>query len=488
VQLTVDGLDDIPFKQNATIRVSVNIQPASPRTESLPTNRFVGSILVMLGRGAKALTLMKPQERNYWLDTIAMPLGTHGDLPDRVDVAIVGAGFTGLSAARALAKHGVAVAVLETNTVGWGASSRNGGMVLTGLKLGIESLVKRYGMELARQMYAASLASIDMVEQIVKQEQIECNFSRCGHLEVACKQSHFDTYARSVHMIAREFSHQLRILRKEDLQAEIGSEIYFGGIVDEQSAGLNPARYAAGLAAAALREGACIYEGTRVQSIESLASRGEAGFRLRTSRGLLCARDAFVATSGYTSSATPFLHKKVIPVGSFIIVTEPLPDSLAQELSPRNRMIYDSKHYLYYYRLTPDNRLLFGGRAAFFPETRSTVRKSAEILQRGMIEVYPQLRNAAVEYVWGGTLDFCFDTMPHAGRLEGMYYSLGYAGHGVALATYLGAQIAAEIMGAPSYNPYEKIRFPGAPLGLYNGRPWFLPLAGAYYKVLDWIS
>jgi glycine/D-amino acid oxidase-like deaminating enzyme len=151
-------------------------------------------------------------------------------------------------------------------------------------------------------------------------------------------------------------------------------------------------------------------------------------------------------------------------------------------------MIYDSRHYLHYYRLTPDNRMLFGGRAAFFPETDSTIRKSAEILRRDMIEVFPQLRDIAVEYVWGGTLDFCFDTMPHAGRLDGMYYAVGYAGHGVAMATYLGTHIAFQILGEPADNPYEGIPFPGAPFRLYSGRPWFLPLAGMYYKVLDWVS
>jgi glycine/D-amino acid oxidase-like deaminating enzyme len=151
-------------------------------------------------------------------------------------------------------------------------------------------------------------------------------------------------------------------------------------------------------------------------------------------------------------------------------------------------MIFDSKHYLYYYRLTPDNRMLFGGRAAFFPETNNTIRRSAEILRRGMIGVYPQLRDVRVEYAWGGTLDFCFDTMPHAGRMDGMYYAVGYAGHGVAMATYLGTKIAEQISGGPEENPYAKVPFPGAPLGLYNGRPWFLPFAGVYYKILDWIS
>jgi glycine/D-amino acid oxidase-like deaminating enzyme len=151
-------------------------------------------------------------------------------------------------------------------------------------------------------------------------------------------------------------------------------------------------------------------------------------------------------------------------------------------------MIYDSKHYLHYYRLTPDNRMLFGGRAAFFPETKNTVGRSAQILRRDMVKVFPQLRDTPVEYAWGGTLDFCFDTMPHAGDLDGVHYALGYAGHGVAMATYLGTKMAGRLCGNKEEIPYSTIPFPGAPLGLYDGRPWFLPFAGAYYKVLDWIS
>jgi glycine/D-amino acid oxidase-like deaminating enzyme len=429
-----------------------------------------------------------PKEFNYWLTTVQMPTAPALPLPEAADVAIIGAGFTGLAAALSLAKRGAKVVVLESETIGWGASSRNGGMVLSGLKLGVNKLISMYGRELTRRMYAASLETVGVVERIVKEENIDCDFARTGHLEVACKQTHFDDYARQVEVIAREFGHPLRVVPRDQLRGEIGSNIYYGGMVDEISVGLNPARYVAGLGVAAMRAGAQICEGTRLQSMQRESRDAAPGFKLTTTRGSFWARNVLVGTSGYTGTATPALRKKIIPIGSFIITTEVLPDALARELSPRNRQIYDSKNYLYYYRLTPDNRMLFGGRAAFFPETDQTIRKSAEILRLGMIDVYPQLRDTKVEYVWGGTLDFCFDIMPHAGQIDGVYFALGYAGHGVAMATYQGQKMAEWIAEGKTDNPFAEIPFPGAPLGLYNGKPWFLPFAGAYYKVLDWVS
>ena len=432
---------------------------------------------------------MTIKEKNYWLDTVtAPPAQSARELPDSVDVAVVGGGFCGLSAARTLAKRGVNVAVFEAETFGWGASSRNGGMVLTGMKLPAPTLIKRYGIDAARKMYAASLDSIDCVERIVHDEKIYCNFSRCGHLEVACKRSHFDGYEESATLASREFHHELRIIPKSELRGEVGSDIYFGGMVDETSAGLNPARYVAGLALAARRAGACLHDHTRVSSIEQQTSNGARQFRVQTSNGTVAAREVILASGAYTTEATPALRKKIVPIGSYIIATKVLPAGLARELSPRNRMIYDSKHFLHYYRLTPDNRMLFGGRAAFFPETESTVRQSAEILRRGMIGVYPQLRDAKVEFVWGGTLDFTLDVMPHAGTLDGMYFAAGFAGHGVAAATWFGAQLAAQICGDPASTPFDAINFPAAPFGLRSGNTWALPLAGAWYRLLDFFT
>ncbi|MBI1855307.1 MAG: FAD-binding oxidoreductase [Chloroflexi bacterium] len=421
----------------------------------------------------------------YWHETVDMPSNKDAaPLPEQVDVAVIGGGYTGLSAARTLAQHGARVAVLEAETIGWGASSRNGGMALTGLKMPMQTVIKNYGRDLARRLFQCSLDSIDTVEQIVKEEKIDCGFARTGHLLAANKPKNFDALKAEVEFMEKEFNHNVKLVSPKDLKSEIGSEIYHGALVDEISGGLNPAQYVAGLARAAERAGATQHARARVNRLE----QGTNGFTVETERGKVNAKNIFAATSGYTGNVVKKLQKKIIPIGSFIIATEKLSDELAHELSPKNRMIFDYKHYLNYFRLW-DNRLIFGGRAAFFPENENTTKQSAEILQREMIQVYPQLKEAKIEYVWGGTLDFAFDMMTHVGEADGIYYSLGYAGHGVAMATHLGKTVAeAMLNGNIKEHPFAAFPFPSAPLGLYNGRPLFLSLAGMWHKILDWIE
>jgi glycine/D-amino acid oxidase-like deaminating enzyme len=424
-------------------------------------------------------------ESIYWHQTAAMPGDTAlAPLPESVDVAVIGGGYTGLSAARTLARRGVSVAVLETHTIGWGASSRNGGMVLTGLKLPMQQIVRRHGLELAKRMFQASLDSIDAVERLVDEERIDCGFARSGHLLVANRPSHYGALEQEAEFMARQFGHAVHLVSRTGLEAEIGSQIYHGALVDARSGGLNPAQYVAGLARAAETAGAVLCARARVHRLE----RSATGFRLETERGPVRARQVLAATSGYTGPVTPHLQRRIVPVGSFIIATEPLPAPLAAQISPRGRMIFDSRHYLNYYRLW-DSRLIFGGRAAFFPENSATVRQSAEILRREMIGIFPQLGAVRVEHAWGGTLDFAFDLQAHVGELNGVFFALGYAGHGVAMATYLG-QTLAECMlsGGLEQHPFAALPFPRAPLGAYDGRPWFLPLAGLWYRLLDLVE
>jgi len=426
-----------------------------------------------------------PKQHIYWHTTAQMPDNKSlAPLPERVDAAVIGGGYTGLSAARTLAKHGADVAVLEAKAIGWGASSRNGGMVLTGLKPGMQTVMKKYGREIAKRLFQCSLDSIDTVEEIIKEENINCGFARYGHLLTANKPKHYEALKEEAEFMEKEFDHSVHLIPRGEQHSEIGTDLYHGALLDECSGGLNPAQYVTGLAAAAERAGAALHAKAHVRRL----ARHTDGFLLETERGSLHAGSVLVGTSGYTGSVTPRLQRKIIPVGSFIIATERLPEALARELIPNGRMIFDYKHYLNYFRLW-DNRLIFGGRAAFFPETSGTVQRSADILRREMVQVYPQLKDVKVEYVWGGTLDFAFDMMTHVGEMDGMYYSLGYAGHGVAMATHLGKTVAeAMLNGNIKEHPFASFPFPSAPLGLYNGLPWFLPLAGAWQKVLDWVE
>ncbi|MBI5841784.1 MAG: FAD-binding oxidoreductase [Chloroflexi bacterium] len=425
------------------------------------------------------------KQQIYWHTTADMPSDKNlTPIPDRVDIAVIGGGYTGLSAARTLAKQGMKVAVLEAETMGWGASSRNGGMVLSGLKLPMQTIVKRYGRDLAKRLFQASLDSIDTVEQIVKEEKIDCGFARTGHLLAADKPKHFDALKDEVEFMEKEFNHKVHLVSREQQREEIGTDLYHGALVDEVSAGINPAQFVAGLAGAAERAGALTCARARVNKLR----RGEKRFVVETERGTVVAQSVLMATSGYTGNVAKKLQRKIIPIGSFVIATEKLSDVLAHELSPKNRMIFDYKHYLNYFRLW-DNRMIFGGRAAFFPENENTIRQSAEILQREMVTVYPQLKDVAVEYAWGGTLDFAFDMMTHVGEMDGIFYSLGYAGHGVAMGTHLGKTVAEAMMkGNIKEHPFASFDFPGAPLGLYDGRPWFLPFAGMWHKILDWVE
>ena len=404
-------------------------------------------------------------------------------------MAIIGAGLTGLSAALALAKRGARVAVLEARDAGWGASSRNGGMVLSGLKLAPHELVARFGLDEARRLDAVSIAAIDLVERLVREERIDCDFVRCGHLALASKPSHYEELAREAALVTQQFGRSVRPISREKLHEEIGSNVFFGALVDEASASVNPEKLVRGLAQAAQRAGATIHERTPVTHVKRVSDGGAPRFNIATDRGDVRARDVIVATGAYTGLESPWLRRRIIPIGSYIIATEPLTGARALEISPRARMMYDSKRFLHYFRLTPDRRMLFGGRASFVPESERAISQSAQILRRDMIALFPQLRDTQVEFAWGGTVDFTSDMLPHVAVDGGIHYAAGYAGHGVAMATYLGWKIADKIAGdATDEDPLMRLPFPGPPLGVHRVIPGLVPAVGAWYRLLDMVS
>ena len=403
-------------------------------------------------------------------------------VPETADIVVVGAGYTGLAAARQLARAGASVVVVERERIGWGASSRNGGQVLTGLKLDPATLVARYGDARARELFDVSVRAIGDLDALIASESIDCEYARAGHLQAAWKRSHFEAFAVEQALLARVFGHHVDLVPRDGQRREIGTDRYHGVLVDAASRALNPAKYVRGLAAAAARAGATIVEGVRAVRIERAAAR----WQVSTSNGAVDAGDVLFATNGYTNGAAPLLQRRLIPIGSYIIATEPLDDRQADELLPTRRVVFDSKNFLYYFRLSADRRLLFGGRAEFGTPDPATTCRAAAILRDGMLAVFPQLAGVGIEYAWGGNVAFTRDQMPRAGRLDGLYYAGGYCGHGIAMATHLGAEIARRIAGEPIAHPLFDDRFPTIPA--YSGTPWFLPLVGAYYQVKDWLQ
>jgi glycine/D-amino acid oxidase-like deaminating enzyme len=420
----------------------------------------------------------------YWLDTAPQgPDRSRTEVGGQADVAVVGAGLTGLSAALHLARNGATVQVLERETVGWGASGRNGGMATTGMSIGYGEAADRYGFAAATAYFQAYDDAIDTVEKLVGEEGIDCDFARSGKLTLAAKPAHFEGLRKSRDLMAERLGRETHLVSRSQLHSEIGSDFYHGGLVDPKGAGLHVGKFVKGLAESAARVGVTIHEKAPVEEFRRLdGTRHE----LVTPRGVVRADRVLVATSGYTGRPFRWQQVRIAPVGSFIVVTEPLGKEVCDELMPTRRMASDTKNLLYYFRITPDHRLLFGGRARFAMSNPQSDEKSGRILREAMITVFPQLANTRVDYCWGGLVDMSLDRMVHAGQQDGLFYSMGYSGHGVQMATHMGKQMAECMNGALDANPWRDLSFKRIPG--HFGPPWFLPFAGGFYKFKDMIK
>ncbi|HSF18082.1 MAG TPA: FAD-binding oxidoreductase [Vicinamibacteria bacterium] len=418
----------------------------------------------------------------FWRTDYPRPndLPVASELPERVDVAVVGSGYTGLNAARVLGRSGASVSVLERETIGWGASSRNGGMATTGLKRSTQAIFETYGSKRGHEFWRASLQAIDLLEEIVRSESIDCDWRRTGHICLAYKPSHFEGMRKSVGWFRDELGHEVKALSPADLPSEIGSRVFHGGILDEYSGGLQPAKYVYGLARVVARLGVRLHE----RVVISRVARRPEGFEIDTNQGVLRAGEVLIATNGYTDELVLALKRRIFPVGSYIIVTEPLARDVQSELVPKGRMLYDSKNFLNYFRLTPDGRMLWGGRNDL--STDLDLDRSAEILRCQLVHAFPQLRDVPLTHSWTGKLGITFDLMPHIGRVEGIHYAMGYGGHGLAVATYLGTEVGKLLAGQITTSPFAEISHPTR--FFYRGEPWFIPLAARYYRFADWIS
>lgn len=424
---------------------------------------------------------------SYWTQSAPAFTPLRRELPAQVDVAIVGGGFTGLSAALALARRGASVAVLEAgDRVAAEASGRNGGHVNNGLAVDYAEVAARVGVDTARGWYQAYDAAVDTVARLVREEAIDCDFMRHGKLKLATRPQQMAALQRSAdRLIADGVDTDVEVLAAAAVNAEVQSERFHGGLLYKRSGQMHMGRFANGLAAAAERHGAQIHTGAAVQRLERISGRGQS-HRLQTARGSLTANQVLLATGasrhgGYGSFG--WLRRRIVPIGSFIVVTEPLGAERAAALLAKRRTYTTVANIHHYFRLTPDHRLVFGGRARFAISSPQSDAASGEVLRAAMAETFPQLGQVRIDYCWGGLVDMTQDRLPHAGEREGLFYAMGYSGHGTQMSVHMGERMAAVMAGNEGANPWRGRDWPAIPG--HFGPPWFLPAVGLYYRLKD---
>lgn len=414
----------------------------------------------------------------YWWDDVPRPTLPDTPLPATVDVAVIGAGYTGLHAALQTARGGRSTLVLDAEEAGWGCSTRNGGQVSTSIKPGFELLAKRHGSTRAFEILQEGQRSLSWIADFVEREQIECDFARVGRFHAAHNAAQYEALAARVERQPKGLEVAAHMVPRAEQRRELGSDAYWGGAVYEQHCSVHPARYHQGLLERAMAAGARVAARCAVTRIEKQDSL----FRVVTAKGAVLAHDIVIATNGYTGALTPWLQRRVIPIGSYMIATDPLPDGMMDRLIPTNRIVSDTRKVVYYYRASPDRRrVLFGGRVS---HQETDPRISGPMLHADMVKVFPELANVGISHSWCGFVAYTFDELMHVGRHDGMHYAMGYCGAGVGTASYFGMRIGQQVLGlTEGRTALDGMAFQTRPF--YRGNPWFLAPSVRFYQWRD---
>ena len=414
----------------------------------------------------------------YWWDGVAPADPGAARPPASADVAVVGSGYTGLNAALVIARAGRQCIVLDAEDAGWGCSSRNGGQIGTSIKPDLAELSRAHGGDKALAILKEGPAALAWIGDFVRAEKIDCNFKVAGRVHAAHRPSHYEQLARELGQTPKGLEDNAYMVPRAEQHGELGSDAYHGGAVYPRHASLDPARYHRDLLARIIASGAQVVPRCKVTGIE----RDGGGFRLATPNGALRCHDVLVATNGYTGAATPWQRRRVIPIGSYIIATEPLSSDLMDRLMPRGRVVSDSRKVVYYYRASPDRRrILFGGRVS---AKETDPRRSAPKLHGELARILPELSRTRISHSWMGFIAYTFDTLAHLGRHDGIHYAMGYCGSGVAMASYLGQRIGQQLLGLDEGRTgFDGLAFKTRPL--YFGAPWFLPAVVGYHRWRD---
>jgi gamma-glutamylputrescine oxidase len=401
------------------------------------------------------------------------------DGPLKVDVCVIGAGLTGISTALNLAERGYSVAVLEASKVGWAASGRNGGQLIGGFACDMDTFAKHMPAEDVKRMWEMGLETLDIVRERVARHQIDCDL-RFGYLHAANKPRDVTALRQWRDEAQTRFGYdRFRYIERESLDHYVQSTRYLGGLFDPDSGHLHPLNYTLGLARAARAAGVQIFEDSCVTRMRSEGS----GHMIETARGQVEAQFVALACNTWLGALAPDVARKIMPVGTYVIATEPLNAARAQALMPAHAAICDSRFVLDYFRPAPDNRVLWGGKVSY---STFAPRNLGEAMRRDMLKTFPQLADVKVDYAWGGFVDITMNRAPHFGRLSPtVYFAQGFSGHGVNTTGLAGKLIAEAIHGQASrFDLFGKIRHRDFPGGATLRTP-ALVLAMAWYRMKD---
>jgi glycine/D-amino acid oxidase-like deaminating enzyme len=414
----------------------------------------------------------------YWWEDVPRPALPDLALPATVDVAVVGAGYTGLHAALQTVRGGRSTLVFDAEEAGWGCSSRNGGQISTSIKPTYAQLAQRHGPQRAFDILKEGQRSLAWIEQFVRAEGIDCDFGQVGRFHAAHNAAQYEALAARIGSQPKGLEVDAFMVPRDRQHEELGTDLYWGGAVYTQHCSVHPARYHQGVLDRVMAAGGQLAPRCPVLQI----SRSNGQFTLRTSRGEVTARDVVIATNGYTGNLTPWLRRRVIPIGSYMIATEPVPAALVDRLFPSNRIVSDTRKVVYYYRCTPDRRrILFGGRVS---HKETDPRISGPKLHADMVRLFPELRDTRISHSWCGFVAYTFDELMHIGKHDGMHYSMGYCGAGVGTSSYFGMRLGQQVLGLKDgRTALDDLAFQTRPL--YTGNPWFLAPSVAYYRWRD---
>lgn len=415
----------------------------------------------------------------FWVEDHPRPTGITGELPSETDHLVIGSGLTGLTAARRLAGSGASVTVIDAGPIAGGASAINGGMVSPDVKAGVSAVHHSHGPEIAREMWESTVRSVEHVRALASEPGIDALIHDGGMAALGRGERHRQKFEKTLSWYRGQYGVDWEILGPDDIHRVVGGEFFDVALFEPEGFGVQPARLAFGLAAKVAAEGARLVDECSATSIEQTNS----GHVVQTSLGPIAAGNVIVATNGYTTAElSPALSKLVVPIGSYIIVTEPVGPEIAGRIFPGGAMSYTKRRLLNYMRRTHDDRILLGGRRSL--HTGLDLQESADDLRSALVRYWPELADAAITHVWGGKLGIPFDLIPHIGRVEGAWYALGYAGHGVGLSCQLGHELAGMLLGEDPPSVYSRIAHRGR--FYYSGRgAWFLTPASYLYRVLD---